>query len=166
MSGADVRFARRDDMPALNELYNHYVESSPVTFDIEPVELAAREAWFTQFAETGSHRLLVAESEGTLVGYACSHAFRAKRAYETSVETTIYTAPGHGRRGLGTALYSALFDALEGEDVHRAYAGVTLPNEASLALHRRFGFRPVGTFEQVGRKFGRWWSVQWLEKPL
>ena len=61
---------------------------------------------------------------------------------------------------------ASLFDALREEDVHRAYAGVALPNEASLALHRRFGFTEIGTFREVGRKFGRWWDVTWLEKPL
>jgi phosphinothricin acetyltransferase len=71
-----------------------------------------------------------------------------------------------GRRGVGRALYDALFEALETEDVHRAYAGITLPNDASVGLHERFGFRPVGVFDEVGRKFGRYWSVGWYEKDL
>lgn len=67
---------------------------------------------------------------------------------------------------MGTALYTALFDALAGEDLHRAYAGVTQPNDASHRLHTRFGFRPIGTYGQVGRKFGRYWDVRWYEKEL
>jgi phosphinothricin acetyltransferase len=82
------------------------------------------------------------------------------------VETSIYLAPGATGRGLGTRLYSALFAALEGEDIHRAYAGVTLPNDASLRIHERFGFRQVGVYEEVGRKFGTYYDVAWLEKRL
>jgi phosphinothricin acetyltransferase len=166
VSGLRVRPARSGDLTALNDLYNHYVRISPVTFDLAPVSSDQRRVWFAQFSGTGPHRLLVAHGDGELVGYACSHVFRAKEAYATSVETTIYIAAGRVRQGIGNALYGALFEALEGEDLHRAYAGVTLPKEASLALHARFGFRPVGTFEEVGRKLGQYWSVRWLEKPL
>jgi phosphinothricin acetyltransferase len=74
--------------------------------------------------------------------------------------------PGAAGRGIGTLLYKELFAALEGEDVHRAYAGIAQPNEPSNRLHARFGFRHVGTYEQVGRKFGRYWDVAWFEKPL
>jgi phosphinothricin acetyltransferase len=67
---------------------------------------------------------------------------------------------------VGSALYGELFKILEGEDVHRAYAGITLPNPASVALHRRFGFREIGVFREVGRKLGCYWDVAWYEKPL
>jgi len=69
-------------------------------------------------------------------------------------------------RGIGTALYRPLFEAIAGEDLHRAYAGVALPNDGSLALHRRFGFEPVAHFTEQGRKFGRLWDVVFLERPL
>ena len=101
-----------------------------------------------------------------IVGYATSSRFRDKAAYDTSVETTVYVRNGGARRGVGSALYTALFDAIRDEDVHRAYAGIALPNDASMALHRRFGFVEVGTYREVGRKFGRYWDVTWLERPL
>jgi phosphinothricin acetyltransferase len=82
------------------------------------------------------------------------------------VEVTVYLAPHAGGRGIGTLLYTALFEALAEEDVHRAYAGVAQPNEASTRLHERFGFRHVGTYREVGRKFGRYWDVAWYEKDL
>ena len=100
------------------------------------------------------------------VGYSSSHPFRPKGAYATSVETSVYLDPAWQGRGLGARLYAALFDALASEDVHRAYAGITLPNPASLALHPRFGFEHAGTFRQVGRKHDRYWDVAWYEKSL
>jgi phosphinothricin acetyltransferase len=82
------------------------------------------------------------------------------------VETTIYAAPEAVGRGLGDRLYSALFESITNEDVHRIVAGYTLPNRGSEALHRRFGFELVGIFHQNGRKFGRYWDVAWTERPL
>src|SRR5437899_1801855 len=114
-----------------------------------------QQEWFTHYATTGRHRLLVADEDGVVVGYASSGTFRPKRAYETTVEVSVYLAPDACGRGLGAALYEELFASLEGEDVHRAYAGISLPNDASIALHRRFGFVEVGTFTEQGRKFGK-----------
>ncbi len=162
-----IRPAHVDDVPALLEIYNHYVRTSAVTFDTAPLVLAERLEWFHHYAETGPHRLLVAEDEaGQVIGYATSSRLRPKPAYATSVETSVYVRPDAIGRRIGTLLYTALFDALAIEDVHRAYAGVALPNEASVALHRRFGFREIGVYREVGRKFDRWWSVQWFEKEL
>ena len=89
-----------------------------------------------------------------------------KPAYSTSVEVSVYCAPEAAGRGVGTLLYASLFEALAGEDLHRAYAGITQPNEASVRLHARFGFRPIGMYEEVGRKFDRYWDVAWYEKKL
>lgn len=161
-----VRAGRSDDVPALTAIYNHFVEHTHVTFDLEPFSVDARREWFGHYAGTGRHRLLVAEVDGTVVGYATSGRFRDKAAYDPSVETTVYCAPDAVGRGAGSALYTALFEALAGEDVHRAFAGIALPNEASIALHRRFGFTEVGTFREVGRKFGRWWDVTWWQRPV
>jgi phosphinothricin acetyltransferase len=166
VSDVHIRLPRAEDLEALTELYNHYVESTPITFDIGRFTPEQRRDWFDHYAPSGRHRLLVAEAAGRVVGYATSSPFRAKAAYDPSVETTIYLAPEQVGRGVGSRLYGALFESLAGEDVHRAYAGVTLPNPASLALHRRFGFRSLGVYQEVGRKFGRYWSVEWLEKAL
>jgi len=161
-----IREATPEDLPAITTLYNHYVESTPITFDIRPFSPEERRPWLEQFATTGRHRLLVAEREGELLGYAGSHGFRAKAAYDPSIETTIYLADGAGGRGVGRQLYSALFESIADEDVHCAYAGITLPNEASMALHQRLGFESIGVFHEVGRKFDRYWDVEWFEKRL
>ncbi|CAL9501536.1 Phosphinothricin N-acetyltransferase [Streptomyces sp. enrichment culture] len=163
-----VRPGVEGDLAALTDLYNHYVSETPITFDTEVFTPEERRPWLLSHPEDGPYRLMVATDAGSqeILGYATSSPHRPKPAYSTSVETTVYVAPHAGRRGVGTLLYRSLFEALAGEDLHRAYAGIAQPNEASTRLHERFGFRYVGTYEQVGRKFGRYWDVAWYEKPL
>lgn len=161
-----VRPARLSDLAAIVEIYNHYVIETAITFDVEPFSVETRRPWFEAFSDGGRHRLLVAEEAGVVAGYACSHPFRAKAAYDTSIETTIYLAHELRGRGIGVQLYTALFEALEGEDLHRALAGITEGNPGSIALHERLGFRPTGVLTHVGRKFDRYWDVAWLEKQL
>lgn len=166
MAELSPRPATAADLPALVELYNHYVRTSAVTFDLEPFTIESRRPWFDQFAATGRRQLLVALLDGQLVGYASSAALRPKAAYDPSVETSIYLAPQHTGRGYAAQLYADLFDRLASEHVHRAYAGITLPNDASVKLHERFGFTHVGVWREVGRKFDQWWDVAWMEKAM
>ncbi|CAL9542852.1 Phosphinothricin N-acetyltransferase [Streptomyces sp. enrichment culture] len=167
-----VRPGVEGDLGALTDLYNHYVSETAVTFDTRVFTPRERRPWLLSHPVDGPHRLMVATDTDTgtdaqrILGYATSSPLRPKPAYATSVETTVYVAPGAGRRGIGTLLYESLFAALAGEDVHRAYAGIAQPNEASVRLHERFGFRYVGTYREVGRKFGRYWDVAWYEKEL
>lgn len=165
-AGVEVRSARLADLAALTEIYNHAVRHSHATFDLVPFSVESRRGWFDHYRETGPHRLLVAVDADEVLGYATSSTFREKAAYASSVETTIYCASTATGRGVGTALYDALFQILEAESVHRAYAGIAVPNDASFALHRKFGFTEVGTFREVGRKFDRWWDVTWLERAI
>ena len=158
-----IRPGLERDLEALVDIYNHYILETPVTFDVEPCTAESRRSWFEGFAQTGRYRLFVAESAGEILGYSHSHRFRPKAAYETSVETTVYLKPGYEGRGLGSALYTALLDALRAEDVHRAYGGVAQPNEKSNAMHRKLGFREAAHFAEVGRKFGRYYDVTWFE---
>ncbi|MGA6984793.1 MAG: N-acetyltransferase family protein [Terriglobales bacterium] len=164
MSEIKVRIAERGDLARITEIYNYYILNTPVTFDIEAYTVERREAWFAQFSPTGRHRLLVAEENAIVLGYAGTTRFRPKAAYETTVETTIYCAPKAAGKGIGTRLYAALFETLRGEDIHRFVAGYVLPNAATEALHRRFGFKAVGLFSENGRKFGRYWDVCWVER--
>ncbi|MGF7234517.1 MAG: N-acetyltransferase family protein [Frankia sp.] len=168
MPGLEVRDARATDLPALTDLYNHYVVTSAVTFDVEPLTVEARRRnWFAHYAPTGPHRLLVATGpDGEILGYVTSSPFRAKAAYRTSVETSVYCRPDAVGRGVGRLLYERLFAALRHEDLHRAYAGIALPNEPSRRLHARCGFTEVGTYHEVGWKNGRYWDVLWVERSL
>ena len=163
-----VRPGIEGDLEALTEIYNHYVRETSITFDTVVFTPEERRPWLLSHPEDGPYRLMVAATADSqeILGYATSSPYRTKPAYATSVETTVYVAPEAGRRGVGTLLYKALFEALAGEDLHRAYAGIAQPNEASTRLHERFGFRHVGTYHEVGRKFGRYWDVAWYEKDL
>jgi phosphinothricin acetyltransferase len=162
-----VRPAVLADLPALTAIYNHYIVNSTITFDLRAFEPEERRGWFDDHAAAGRHRLLVAVAgDGAAVGYATSSRWRPKAAYDTTVESSVYCHPDFVGRGVGTQLYTALFDALGGEDVHRVVAGIGQPNPASVALHERFGFRRVGVFTSVGRKFGRYWDVAWFERPM
>jgi len=160
-----VRPARLDDLDAFVEIYNHYVATTHFTFDTEPFTPLTRRPWFEQF-DGRRHRCLALTDRGGVIGYASSAPLKSKAAYETSVEVSIYLASSATGRHFAAPLYDALFTQLESEDVHRAYALIALPNDASIAFHRRFAFEEVAHLNEVGRKFGRYWDVVWLEKAL
>jgi phosphinothricin acetyltransferase len=162
----EVRAASDADLQAINDVYNHYVAHAHSTFDEEPTTMEARREWFAGHSDHGPHRVFVAVDGGHVAGYASSGRVRPRPGYITSVETTVYLAPDTVGKGIGTRLYAALFASLEGQDVHRAYAVIALPNPASVALHEKFGFTRVAHFSEQGRKFGRYWDVDWFEKPL
>ena len=143
MPDTTIRHGVEADLDAVNAIYKHYVVHTPITFDIEAWSLERRNEWFRRFDATGRHQFFVAEVAGEVVGFAYSGQFRARAAYDTSVETTVYLAEESQGRGVGRALYEALFESLRTEEVHRACAGITLPNPASLALHRALGFEPA-----------------------
>ena len=160
-----IRPATLDDLQPLTDIYNHYVVHTPISLDLEPFTPAERREWFDKHAAAGPHRLFVAvDVDGRLLGYASSSRWRPKPGYDTTVESSVYCRPDVVGRGCGTAMYRVLFDALAQENVHTIVAGVGLPNPASLALHERFGFRQVGVFQGVGRKFERFWDVAWLQR--
>src|ERR1051325_11231682 len=116
-----VRACGEADLDQVNDIYNHYVATSPATFDLEPRTIEQRREWFSHYATSGRHRALVATDGDRVLGWATSSPVRPRRAYETSIETTVYVTPDAVGSGVGTALYAALFDALAGEDIHRAY---------------------------------------------
>jgi phosphinothricin acetyltransferase len=162
-----IRPAVSSDLNALVQIYNHYVVETHITFDTEPFAVNERIQWFNQFGDDGRQRLLVAEAGQDIVGYASSTAFKPRAAYNRSVETTIYLDPTRLGEGIGLQLYGELIDQLVAEDsVHRAYGGVALPNDASVALHRKLGFEHVGSYHEVGFKFDKYWDVDWYEKDL
>jgi len=162
-----VRPAIAADLAPLTAIYNYYVLHTPITFDVTPFEPEQRRAWFDEHTAGGRYRLLVAASDDDeIVGYATTSRWRPKPAYDTTVESTVYVRHDVVGRGIGRQLYTALFDAIAGEDVHAVVAGIALPNEASAALHARCGFQQVGVFREVGRKFDRLWDVAWWQRAV
>lgn len=166
MSDVLIRHVEPDDLPELLAIYNHYVVNTPVTFDLEPLTLAQRQEWLDGFSKTGKYRCFVAVRGNHPIGWVCSARLKEKAAYQTSIETSVYLAPGEDGKGLGRRLYQTLFGALSGEDIHRAFGGVTLPNDASVGLHKAVGFQHIGTYNEIGRKFGKFWDVALYLRPM
>lgn len=160
-----VRPARRSDLPRLVEIFNFYVANGHVTFDTEPNTIDGRTGWFENYG-TGRHQLLVAQSGDTVVGCTYSSRYRPQLAFDATVETSIYLDPAARGRGVGTRLYTALLHRLAVQPVHLAVAAVALPNEASLALHRKHGFAAVGTFREYASKRGAWISSTWFQRAM
>jgi phosphinothricin acetyltransferase len=155
--GADAQ----RDAAACAAIYAPHVEDGPTSFE----ERAPDAAELAERME-GSHAWLVAEEEDEVVGfaYACPH--RSRAAYRWSVDVSVYVAAGHQGEGHGRRLYEALFADLRERGFRVACAGITLPNEASVALHGRLGFEPVGVYRGIGWKAGAWRDVGWWQLEL
>jgi len=160
-----IRAATHADATAIGAIYDHYVRETVVTF--EETEVGA-DAMATRIADVQSRGLpwLVVECDGRVAGYAYAGPWKARSAYRHTVESTIYLAPAYTGRGLGPPLYRALVDALRACGTHTVIGGIALPNAASIALHEKAGFRPIGRFAEVGRKFDRWIDVGYWQLLL
>ena len=159
-----IRPATAADVPAIAAIYDHHVEHSVATFDLEPQGGAL---WQEKVDATGAGaRLLVAEEDGAVVGFAYSSPFRHRPAYSGTRETSTYLSPEADGRGLGRQLYDALLERLAADGIHTVIAVVAQPNPASTALHRRCGFTEVGTLREVGRKHGRLVDITWWQRHL
>jgi phosphinothricin acetyltransferase len=160
-----IRAGTEGDLPAIVGILNYSAASSIAHFDTRPVSVDERRDWFGQFAATGPYRLVVARSGDHVLGYACSQSYRDHEAFRETVEVSVALDVSCRGQGLGTALYRALFDSLAQEpSVHVALAGIALPNDASVALHRKFGFTEVGTFREYAIKNGQYISSVWMQR--
>ena len=159
-----VRPARESDAAACLEIYAPFVRDTAVSFEAQVPSL---EIYRGRILETLQRTpWLVAEQEGRVAGFAYATRHRERAAYQWSVEVTVYLAPQFQRQGLGRKLYAPLFHCLRAQGFCNAYAVITLPNPASVALHEKLGFLPVGVFGKAGFKLGRWHDVGWWGLPL
>jgi phosphinothricin acetyltransferase len=159
-----VRSATRDDAAAVAAIYEPYVLETAITFETEPPgagEMAERIAGALE-----AHAWLVLEDAGGVCGYAYGGTFRSRAAYRFSTEVSVYVERGRARTGAGRALYGALLDRLAERGFRTAVAGMTVPNAASEGLHLAMGFEPVGTYREIGYKFGAWHDVAWFQRRL
>jgi phosphinothricin acetyltransferase len=163
--GAMIRAARASDAAAVSAIYNHYVAETAITFE-EAAVSAAEMARRIADVQSASLPWLVAEEGAEVVGYAYATPWKTRPAYRYSVEITAYVARRHAGRGIGSQLYRQLFTLLEARGVHAVMGGIALPNDASVALHEKFGLRKVAHFEQVGFKFNRWIDVGYWQRIL
>ena len=162
---ARITAGTEDDLPAIVGILNYAAANSIAQFDTRPVSVAERRGWFGQFSAAGPYRLLVARRDDQVLGYACSQRYRDHEAFRETVEVSIALDVSSRGRGVGTALYRALFESLALDpSVHVALAGIALPNDASVALHRKFGFTEVGTFREYAVKNGQYISSVWMQR--
>ena len=160
----DLREARPADAAGVLAIYGPVVRDTAISFEVEVPSL---EELRRRIAETATRMpWLVAIAGDALAGYAYASSHRTRAAYQWSVDVSVYVHPGHQRAGVGRALYAALLDLLALQGYSRAYAGITLPNPASVGLHEAMGFRPVGIYAGVGFKLGAWHDVGWWQRPL
>jgi phosphinothricin acetyltransferase len=159
-----IRPVRSADAAAICGIYNYYVENTVITFDEAPVDaesmkdhlgkITARFPWF------------VWEEEGEIVGYAYLHQWKERRAYRFAVEDSIYIKQGFQGRGMGKKLLARLLEEVKKIDIHTAVAGITIPNEKSIGLHEKFGFKKIAQFPEIGYKLGKWLDVGYWELIL
>jgi L-amino acid N-acyltransferase YncA len=164
MTTATLRLARPEDAPAIAEIYRPYVTDTVITFEVDPPSGA-------DFAERmhGIRELspwLVCEVGGSVAGYAYAGKHHERAAYQWALNAAVYLGAQHHRRGLGRALYTALFELLRLQGFCSVHGGITLPNAASVGLHESMGFRRVALYPAIGYKLGAWYDVGWWQLEL
>jgi phosphinothricin acetyltransferase len=158
-----IRLATPNDAEQVLAIYAPYC-STPISFELEPPSVEEMRRRIAKILE--SYPWLVCEEGGQILGYAYASRHRERAAYRWSVDATVYVRPGQQRHGIGRALYAVLFRLLAVQGYCNAYAGVALPNPASVGLHEAVGFVPVGVYRQVGFKCGAWHDVAWYQRPV
>ena len=161
-----IRGVVKKDAISIAEIYNHYISETIITFETQVI---SAEDMVDRISKIQSDDLpwLVAENDtGKIIGYAYASKWRERFAYRFSVEVTVYLSPNCSGKGVGTQLYQALFSELKVRSIHSVISGITLPNQASVALHEKFGLEQVAHFKEVGYKFNQWLDVGYWQGTL
>ncbi|MGA9594742.1 MAG: arsinothricin resistance N-acetyltransferase ArsN1 family B [Acidimicrobiia bacterium] len=159
-----IRLATTDDADAIAAIYAPFVTDSTISFETDPPDGAQMATRIE--ARLPRYPWLVADENDSVIGYAYAGAHRERAAYAWSTEVSVYVAETARRRGVARRLYQTLFDLLDRQGYRMAYAGITLPNPASVGFHEAMGFVPVGVYHNVGWKHGHWRDVGWWELAL
>ncbi|RLL43642.1 N-acetyltransferase family protein [Oceanobacillus piezotolerans] len=156
-----IRDAVFEDLQELVDIYNYAIINLTATFDLEPQTIEERKKWFD--AHGGAYPLIVAEETGDVIGYATLSPYNIKSAYKATAELSIYIAPDQQGKGIGTKLMEELLKRAEELSYHTLISGITAGNAGSVRLHKRFGFKLVGTMKEVGFKFGEWQNTDYYQ---
>ena len=160
-----IRQAEEKDLPQMLEIYNDVILNTTAVYDYKPHTLEMRKQWFEAKQHEG-FPVFVAEEQNRIVGFSSFGPFRAWAAYKYSVENSVYVKASERGRGIGKLLLSPLIDAAKKLNVHTIIASIDATNEASLQLHKSFGFKEAAHFKEVGYKFGRWLDLKFLQLML
>ncbi|WP_026692208.1 GNAT family N-acetyltransferase [Peribacillus kribbensis] len=159
-----IRTGLEKDLPALLDIYNDAILNTTATFDLVEQDIEERKKWFSKYGE--EFPLIVADVEGEAAGYCCLSPFRDKKAYQKTVEISIYVSKHHRGKGLASKLLAAIIPIAREKDYHVIMAGITAGNDSSVSLHKKFGFEYAGCFKEVGFKFGEWQDVLFYQLTL
>jgi len=159
-----IRSVETSDADAVRDIYAPFVSDSATSFEAAPPDAAEMKKRIQDLRD--QYPWLVFEEDGRVQAYAYASPHRARHAYQWSVEVSVYVHSVAHRRGIGRALYTTLFEVLRRQGYVNAYAGITLPNPASVQLHESMGFTTVGVFDRIGFKFGKWHDTAWLQLRL
>lgn len=161
-----MRPAIQDDLPAILDIYNEAVLNTTASYDYEPRKLEHRQAWFEKHQAQGLPILVALGASGQVVGWGSLSRYHDRKGYQFTVENSVYVAAAHRGVGVGKALLAPLIEEARRLGMHVIIAGIDAENQASVALHARFGFVTVGRFKEVGFKFGRWLDVIYMQRTL
>jgi L-amino acid N-acyltransferase YncA len=156
-----LRLATHTDAKGILEVYAPFITGTSLTFE---TEVPTREAFAERIRSYGRHwPWLVCEMEGNIIGYAYGARYRERKGYQWCVESSVYIKEDHQKSGIGTALYTALFDLLKQQGYRNVYAVINLPNDSSVSFHEKMGFEHFATYFKVGYKLGKWKDVGWWQ---
>ncbi|MBK3515956.1 arsinothricin resistance N-acetyltransferase ArsN1 family B [Carboxylicivirga marina] len=156
-----IRQINPTDAEAVVAIYNHYIIHSIATFELEPIDAQTMQQRIASIGD--KYPYLVYEENNQILGYAYASEWKGRKAYSRTVETSVYLHSEAKGKGIGTKLYTQLIEELKSMNMHALIGGISLPNEASVALHEKFGFEKIGQFKEVGRKFDKWIDVGYWE---
>jgi len=161
-----VRLIQEKDVEKITDIYNHYITDTIITFEEERILPAVMAARIKKVTTDNLPWFVAEDDSGSVVGYAYATKWRERFAYRYSVEVTVYLAVNAIKNGMGSRLYETLFSELKTRNIHTVIGGITLPNEASIALHEKFGMKKSAHFKEVGFKFKQWLDVGYWQGEL
>ena len=155
----NIRNATLEDAHVICDIYNYYIENTAISFETEPILESEMRRRMYEIINSNCYSFYVGEIDGKIIGYCYTHPWNNRRAYASTQEVSIYLDPMATGKGFGTMLFNYLLTLIDKNRIHVLIAGICIPNESSIRLHEKFGFKQISNFKEVGRKFGQWHDV-------